>query len=63
MSAGMLWKAIDSVRIAGEPERETRAQRTAHGVPVDAITWNEILDAAGKLGLEPTAVSAAAGQA
>jgi uncharacterized oxidoreductase len=38
-------------------------QRTAHGVPVDAITWSEILDAARKLGLDPAAVNAAAGQA
>ena len=36
------------MRIAGEPEREKRAQRTARGVPVDATTWNEILDAARK---------------
>ena len=55
-------EGFDSVRIAGEPERETRAQRTAHGVPVDATTWNEILEAAGKLGVDPTSVSAAAGQ-
>ncbi len=55
-------EGFDSVRIAGEPERETRAQRTTHGVPVDSITWNEILDAAGKLGLEPKMVNAAAGQ-
>ena len=52
---------FDAVRIAGEPERETRAQRTAHGVPVDAITWNEILGAAGTLGVDAASVSAAAG--
>ena len=56
-------EGFDTVRIAGEPERETRGQRTAHGVPVDAITWSEILDAAGKLSLDPAAVNAAAGQA
>jgi hydroxycarboxylate dehydrogenase B len=50
------------VRVAGEPEREARAQRTAHGIAVDAATWNEILDAAGKLGVNPASVSAAAGQ-
>jgi uncharacterized oxidoreductase len=52
---------FDRVRIAGEPEREARAERTAHGVPVDATTWREILDAAGKLGVDPRAVNAAAG--
>lgn len=55
-------EGFDSVRIAGEPEREKLAQRTAHGVPVDATTWNEILDAANKLGVDPVAVNAAAGQ-
>ena len=52
---------FNAVRIAGEPERETRAHRTAHGVPVDAITWSEILGAAGQLGVEAASVSAAAG--
>ena len=52
---------VDRVRIAGEPEREARAQRSAHGVPVDATTWQEILDAATQLGVDPQAVHAAAG--
>ncbi len=56
-------EGFDSVRIAGEPEREKRVQRTAHGVTVDATTWNEILDAASKLGVDPGAVNAAARQA
>ena len=55
-------EGFESVRIAGEPEREKLAQRTAHGIPVDATTWNEILDAARKLGVDPVAVKAAAGQ-
>ncbi|MGZ8993502.1 MAG: malate/lactate/ureidoglycolate dehydrogenase [Burkholderiaceae bacterium] len=54
-------EGFEPVRIAGEPEREKRAQRTAHGVPVDATTWTEILDAARKLGVDPVAVNAAAG--
>lgn len=54
-------EGFEAVRIAGEPERQKRAQRTARGVPVDAITWNEILDAAIKLGVDSAAVSAAAG--
>jgi len=52
---------IDRVRIAGEPEREARALRTAQGVPVDATTWSEILEAAGKLGVDPAAVNGSAG--
>jgi hydroxycarboxylate dehydrogenase B len=52
---------FDRVRVAGDPEREYRVQRTAQGVPVDEITWKELLDAAGKLGVDPAAVHAAAG--
>ena len=49
------------VQMAGEPERAWRAQRTAQGVPVDATTWQEILAAAGRLGVDPVQVQAAAG--
>ena len=54
---------FDDIRIAGEPERAWRAQRSAEGVPVDATTWQEILAAAGKLGVDPAAVQADAGLA
>ena len=43
----------DRVRVAGEPERESRARRSAQGIPVDATTWNELLAAAQKLGRDP----------
>ena len=56
-------EGFDAVLVAGEPERAMRKQRTADGVPVDAITWQEILDAAGKLGVDPAAVNTAAGLA
>ena len=49
-----------AVQVAGDAERASRAQRRAHGVPVDATTWQEILDAAAKLGVSAAAVSAAA---
>jgi uncharacterized oxidoreductase len=42
---------FDKVRIAGEPERETRAKRERDGIAVDETTWNEIRAAAGKLKL------------
>jgi uncharacterized oxidoreductase len=51
---------FDRVRIAGEPERETRAQREREGVPVDAETWNEIRAAAVKLKLDPDRIDALA---
>jgi uncharacterized oxidoreductase len=41
----------DRVRIAGDPERETRARREKDGIAVDANTWLEIHSAAAKLGL------------
>jgi uncharacterized oxidoreductase len=40
---------FDKVRIAGEPERETRAKRERDGISVDENTWNEIVAAGAKL--------------
>jgi uncharacterized oxidoreductase len=56
-------EGFDRVRIAGEPERESRAKRLRSGVPVDGTTWQEILNAAHKLGVDPQRVHAAAGLA
>jgi len=53
----------DRVRVAGEPERESRAKRLAQGIPVDATTWNELLAAAAKLGRDPARVNELAGLA
>jgi len=41
----------DRVRIAGDPERETRARREKEGIAVDATTWSEIHVAASKVGV------------
>jgi uncharacterized oxidoreductase len=43
----------DRVRLAGEPERETRAKREREGISVDDNTWKEILAAAAKVKLAP----------
>jgi uncharacterized oxidoreductase len=51
---------VDRVRVAGEPEREMRARRVAEGMPVDAVTWGEIVSAAELLGLEGATVEALA---
>jgi uncharacterized oxidoreductase len=40
---------FDKVRIAGEPERETRAKRERDGISVDDNTWTDILAAGAKL--------------
>jgi uncharacterized oxidoreductase len=42
----------DKVRIAGEPERETRAKRERDGISVDDNTWKEILAAGAKVSLD-----------
>jgi uncharacterized oxidoreductase len=48
---GRVAPGFDKVRIAGEPERETRAQREKDGIPVDDNTWAEIQKAGTKLGV------------
>jgi uncharacterized oxidoreductase len=52
---------FDKVRLAGEPEREWRAKRSAEGIPVDTNTWNEILVAAERLKVDPAKISRLAG--
>ncbi len=42
----------EGVRVAGEPERLTRAKRLVSGVPVDDTTWQEMIAACSKLGLD-----------
>lgn len=54
---------FDRVCLAGDPERVTRAERVARGVPVDDTTWQQILAAAAALGVDPGAVARAAGAA
>ena len=54
---------VERVLVAGEPERASRARRSAEGVPVDETTWSEILEAGRKLGVDPQAVNRAAGLA
>ncbi len=51
----------DYVRVAGEPERETRAKRLAHGVPVDDNTWQDMLVSAQKLGVDVEVMKKLAG--
>jgi uncharacterized oxidoreductase len=56
-------EGFDRVRVAGDPERESRARRLAQGIPVDATTWQELLTVAQKLGRDPGRVAALAGTA
>ncbi len=41
----------EPVLVAGEPERLAAAERQRHGIPVDAVTWEEILEAGERVGL------------
>jgi len=53
---------VDKVKIAGEPEREWKKQRLAEGIPVDPTTWQEIVGAGAKVGLDQAAIEKLAGQ-
>jgi hydroxycarboxylate dehydrogenase B len=55
-------EGFERVLVAGDPERAQRAERTAHGVPVDAATWQQILRAADSLGVDARQVADAAGR-
>ena len=52
-----------TVQIAGEPERRSRAERVAAGIPVDATTWEQILAAGESVGLARSALATEAGVA
>lgn len=49
LKQGPVGPGFDAVRVAGEPERETRAQREREGIVIDDQTWAEIEAAAAKL--------------
>ncbi len=41
----------DGVRLAGEPERATRAERSRSGIVIDPQTWRDIVEAGSKVGV------------
>ena len=53
----------ERVLLAGDPERRHRERRLAEGLPVDATTWQQILDAATSLGMDAAALHRSAGLA
>ena len=61
MTASPPRAGFDRIRLAGEPEREWRAKRLAEGIPVDANTWNAILEAARRLKVDPAQINRLAG--
>ena len=42
---------VDSVMIPGDPERRSRAQRLAEGIPIDDMTWRGLVSAAASVGV------------
>ncbi len=45
-------RGFDRVRLPGEPEQESRAERLAEGLPIDDNTWAGIVKAADVVGIE-----------
>src|SRR5215468_3041790 len=50
---------IDQVLIPGDPERKTRAERTAHGVPLPDDTWAAIVNTAREVGVSEASIQRA----
>ena len=49
-----------AVMLPGDPERNWRRQRNAEGVPIDATTWAQLLQAGTRVGLDETQAQALA---
>lgn len=45
-------QGVDRIKMPGEPERDHRRIRGADGIPIDATTWTEIIDAAAQMGVD-----------
>jgi len=56
-------EGVARVRMPGEPEEEYRAERGRNGIPIDPVTWGEIVDAGEKVGLKQAALEALAKRA
>jgi uncharacterized oxidoreductase len=52
---------FDAVLLPGEPERRAMRERSAAGIPVDATTWQEVGEAAERLGITAAEIDRAAG--
>ena len=49
-------KGVDKVRVPGDPERESMAQRLAEGIPIDPSSWQSVMDAASQAGMSAEAI-------
>ncbi len=50
----------EPVLVPGDPERTTKAERSAEGVPVDEETWAEMVAAAESVGISRSQIEAIA---
>jgi len=57
VKASPLAAGVDHIYEPGEPERVTRAEREAKGIPVDAATWTQICTAALAVGMHADQVA------
>lgn len=48
---------VDEILLPGDPERRTRALRTAEGIPLDDANWQKLIDFAADLGVAPPPMS------
>jgi uncharacterized oxidoreductase len=51
-------KGFDKVRVPGDPERESSAERIANGIPIDDNTWAGVMGAAQAAGMSEADVEA-----
>ena len=47
---------VDRVRLPGEPERESKVERLAAGIPVDDQSWAGICDSARRAGVDEASI-------
>jgi uncharacterized oxidoreductase len=52
LRAGPVAPGFESVLIAGDPERASRAQREVRGIDIDDSTWAELVAAGIKVGVD-----------
>lgn len=45
-------EGVDRIRLPGDPEHETLAHRSRHGIPLDEGNWDQLLRLAEELGVE-----------
>jgi uncharacterized oxidoreductase len=51
--------AYGHVLLPGEPERRAKTRRSADGIPLDEVTWGDLVVTAGRIGVADALVQAA----